>query len=130
MTPQEIFDKAYLGITGQGEASVNQDSHCIYLTPKGTQCGVGILLDKDLCRKMDDAERDGTGIGSFATDPVFGPLLPDWIAPNITLLTGIQYAHDSAAIIAFNGSNFVEAYQDEMSRVATANTLTIPVIPQ
>jgi hypothetical protein len=131
MTPQEIFDKAYIGVMKQGRASVKPSSGsiksmvCAYRGNDSTACGVGHLVDDETAREWDM-------IG--AIDDVIAQLdddLPPWVLNNVRLLQRIQYAHDFAEADNRTGSDkgFTKIFEEKMQLVAQNHILTVPEIP-
>lgn len=131
MTPQEIFEKAYISVVKQGCPSLKHSTTvatamiCAYRGDGGTACGVGHLIDDETAREWDM-------IG--AIDDVIAQLedhLPYWVISNARLLQQIQYAHDFAEAEERTGSpeNFTQLFKDKMSLVANQFTLTVPDIP-
>jgi hypothetical protein len=117
MTPQEIFNTAYLGVLSQGGPS-KAGNMCKYRGPNGRKCGVGWLIDDDTAAKWDKAEL-----------PAFDDIAaadPDWLAPwmhkNAKLITAIQGAHDSPdADVDFLGD-----FTRIMAIIAAQHNLTVP----
>ncbi len=93
-TKQEAFNKAYLGIVGQGSASLSPENDddddygsCSYRGGNGTKCGVGWLIDdKDYHSSM-----EGSSICELQASCTLyiGDITLDF-------LEEIQHAHDSA----------------------------------
>lgn len=89
MTPQEIFDKAALGVLNQGKRSVDGSERCLYRGPNGLKCAVGHLVDNEAIAK----EMDYYGsISSVLSSPYLG--LPYWMRANELLLAKLQRVHD------------------------------------
>lgn len=106
MTPQEIFDKAYLGLKAQGKVSRSRDG-CMYSAPSGERCGVGHLVDPAIGKMWDtsgDERIYGTGIDTIVKRHLDG--VEPWMEDNIELLDAIQCAHDG-----------IYNWQDEFERV-------------
>jgi hypothetical protein len=129
MTPQEIFDKAYIGVMKQGRASVKPRAGgenvmvCAYRGEDGTACGVGHTVDDETAREWDM-------IG--AIDDVIAQLdddLPSWVLNNAGLLQRIQHAHDFAETEARDGSSFINHFEEKMRLVAQNHILTVPEVP-
>ncbi len=92
MTPQEIFDKAVLGVLKQGKRSVKDTHQCAYRGDGGLKCAVGFLIDDDdLARRMDDYGDDLHFLlagGSLKSE------LPNFLYEHRGLLCALQKAHD------------------------------------
>lgn len=126
MTPQEIFDKAYLGVIKQGRKSSNNGS-CKYRGPDNTACGVGHLVDDILAEKMDTEFENmcGTSIDEIISLAKSNDLeyeIPYWMIENTYLLIRIQKAHDAPADDEF----FITEFRFNMRNVAEDFQLTIP----
>jgi hypothetical protein len=44
MTPQEIFDRSVSGLIKQGARSVDYKNTCLYRSPCGNRCAIGLLI--------------------------------------------------------------------------------------
>lgn len=95
MTPQEIFDKAALGVLKQGRRSTNGNiggnERCMYRGEGGLKCAVGHLIDDDdLAREMD-------AFGAIAvvlSDAELRAKMPEWFVREQSLLGSLQDVHD------------------------------------
>lgn len=122
MTPQEIFDKAYIGVVTQGRKSDKGHKGCSYLTEDGLKCGVGHLLDAETAKIWDKYEDSSVGTIVMRDRP--DSMVPSWmkVRSNLELLNSIQRAHDNS-----NGDkDFVFRFKWEMDGIAKENNLTIP----
>lgn len=128
MKPQEIFDKAYLGLKAQGRQSrVEEGNMCLYHGPDGSHCGVGFLVSPDVAAAWD--KRGVTEIETLLdTDAnedephVLG--IEPWMHANRKLLVQIQEAHDSAKF--WHRKN--DGFEANFARVARLFGLTIPQV--
>lgn len=124
MTPQEMFDKAYLGVIQQGRKSEKDTScgtTCAYRGPNGTKCGIGHLIPDDLAKAWD--QRTNSSINHIKATKAHP--IPDFITNNKMLATAIQEAHDRSEL-----QNFLEEFKTSMAFVAENFKLTIPQLPQ
>lgn len=121
MTPQEMFNKAYIGVVTQGGPSIDKDENkCMYRGKGGAKCGIGHLIDDETANTWDSQLL--SSIGSIVLeDNVF---VPKFIKENIDLAVKIQQAHDTATVY----SNFTKGYKREMSEVSKKFNLTTPVM--
>lgn len=121
MTPQEMFDKAYIGVVKQGCKSTNFGGGCLYRGVNNTKCGIGFLIPDDIARAWDKRRNNEiTKIKSTKRYPV-----PKFIVDNILLAGAIQRAHDGA-----HRFSFIRDFKKNMQRVANAYNLTIPNVEQ
>jgi hypothetical protein len=120
MQPQTIFNNAYNRIIAQGVPSQTpDDGFCVYSGPNGTACGVGILLDPDMRKRVQNLnEGDDTSITTLAAD--YPDHFPSWVQDNVPLLTGIQQAHDKSH------PDFIPGFKAAMAEVAEYHNLEIP----
>lgn len=88
MTRQEIFDKVWAGLKGQGfERSITEEGICVYRGPNGTKCAAGhVLPDEEYDPEYD--EGGGCHVG----------IIP-WFANNFhdseySFLVTLQRIHD------------------------------------
>ena len=119
MTPQEMFNKAYLGVIQQGQKSVKNKGHsvCAYRGLNGIKCGIGHLIPDDLAKAWDQSSNSAILlIQATKEHPI-----PDFIQQNKLLASAIQAAHDNSAMI-----DFIEDFKDRMAAVAKDFKLTIP----
>lgn len=121
MTPQEIFDKAYIGVVTQGQPSVKVGKGCVYRGENGNKCAIGHLIDDATAKRWDKYEM--SGIGSVS---IRAKIKPDWLDANIKLLENIQAAHDNTYLQEWQETDFVEDYKKQMGYIARENNLTIP----
>lgn len=117
MTPQEMFDKAYIGVVKQGCKSTNSGGGCAYRGVADTKCGIGFLIPDDIARAWD--RRADNSIESIKHTERYP--IPKFIADNILLASEIQAAHDGAS-----KSHFICDFKERMQWVANAYNLTIP----
>jgi hypothetical protein len=114
-TPQELFDKAYLGLVAQGKRSY--ENGCKYRTKDGLKCAVGFLIDDKTAEEWDN-------FGSI--DQVKCHIdredLPDWLFTNSPMLQRIQQAHDDLA----DDDAFIIEFKHEMANIATSYGLKVP----
>jgi hypothetical protein len=130
MTPQEIFNKAYVGVMKQGRPSVKLQAGstdtlvCAYRGNDGAACGVGHLVDDETAREWDMIGSIDDVITQLGDDD-----LPPWALKNAGLLRQIQHTHDFAESAARDGSSFIDHFEKKMRLVAQNNILTVPEIP-
>lgn len=89
MTPQEIFDKAYLGLKAQGRRSTHRGV-CRYNGAGDTHCGIGFLVPPAVGEAWD--EHSAGGIHFLVTTQHEGT--KPWMRKHLSLLCAIQSSHD------------------------------------
>ncbi len=122
MTPQEMFDKAYLGVIQQGSKSNNPDGSCAYRGQSGNKCGIGHLIPDDLAKAWD--KRTNSSILHIRATERFP--IPDFIKKNMSLARDLQAAHDTCA--SYDHHAFLREFKHRMAQVAKDYKLTIPEI--
>lgn len=129
MTPQEIFNKAYIGVVRQGKASTKVDGRCAYRGKNGTACGIGHLIDDKTAGEWDKmADSSIAGIIEGSDDR---ESLPAWVPDNADLLVDIQRAHDDSKDYSDADEpelTFVEFFIEDMVTIAAKYNLEIPVV--
>ena len=118
MTPQEMFDKAYLGVIAQGCKSEKTNGECAYRGQNGSKCGIGHLIPDDLARAWDD--RTNSSIAHIRSTKAYP--IPDFIVNNRPLACALQDAHDRC-----DNTDFVKEFKYRMSKVAADFKLTQPL---
>jgi hypothetical protein len=123
MTPQEIFDKAYIGVVKQGKKSINAVSDCAYYVGKNLRCGVGHLLSESAAKAFDscarrDLETDIESILDAKASKYIGP----WMEENRELIVDVQRAHDNVSDFS---SAFVEFFKSNMKSVAEKHKMNV-----
>jgi len=129
MTPQEIFDKAYLGLKAQGRQSKSKGEACAYRGHQGACCGVGFLVTDATAMAWD--KRSDASIYSILRDDARegkGPIegVEDWMRKNPELLEHIQDAHDGAR----EWGSEVFGFEAKFARVAAKFNLTVPQVTE
>lgn len=133
MTPQEIFNKAYLGVIAQGGPAMS-GIHCVYLTDDGKRCAIGHAI-KDIVNDNNPAlkirksffwlvrafEEVGDNSISFLKE-----INKAAHRSKLGLIGRIQGCHDNVAHY-FSG-DFVEEYKSRMADVARDFSLEIPIL--
>lgn len=114
MTPQEMFNRAYLGVIAQGRPSVTSTGTCCYYDSDGgipsddsnvAMCGIGHVLGKELAfdwaaqlrGSLDDIRASCINVDEELDQHTFKEEVPDYIRDNWDLAEQLQCAHDSAA---------------------------------
>lgn len=120
MTPQEMFDTAYLKIIQQGQKCTAHNGGCKYRGPSGLKCAIGHMIPDDLAKAWDD--RTNSSILHIRDTPKFP--VPDFLKENRTLASEIQQAHDYGG--DYDHSEFVKGFKERMAQVAKDYKLTIP----
>lgn len=120
MTPQEMFDKAYLGVIQQGSKSIKPNGGCAYRGQSGDKCGIGHLIPDDLAKAWD--RRSNSSISYI--QPTKAYPIPDFILNNRALACALQGAHD--ACDGFDHHAFISDFKYRMALVARDYKLTIP----
>lgn len=120
MTPQEMFDKAYLGVIAQGERSEKYNGYCAYRGQNGSKCGIGHLIPDDLAKAWDRRSHSAIAkIKSTKAHPI-----PDFIKNNLALACAMQAAHDDSP--SYDNGGFIREFKCRMEQVAKDYKLTIP----
>lgn len=118
MTPQEIFNKAYLGLKAQGQQSITDDIGCAYNGPDGTHCGIGLLVPPETGATWDTYSIFRRGIRDLIANG--DPLVPAFLTNNAKLAAAIQSAHDSIV-------DWDPDFEDLFAEVAERFDLEVPV---
>lgn len=88
MSQQEIFDKVWTGLKGQGfERSVNKENRCVYRGQNGLKCAAGHVLPDE---KYDVDYDNGNGYNVTAIDWFTKTFSID----ELNLLHRLQQIHD------------------------------------
>lgn len=117
MSEQEIFDRAWRGLKGQGfEQALSLTGACRYRSPTGGRCAVGHLVPDDVY----DPNMEGWSIGSGGGEKYVLPCLAacgvwDGTRERQEFLVGLQMCHDKAADM-----------EEDLRRFARNRSLTIP----
>ena len=119
MTPQEIFDKAYLGLKAQGKQCTAAHGGCVYNGPNDTHCGIGMLVEPSVC-----AEWEGHDVEAVIRFAKEGDDLPGWFEANVKLLDAIQCAHDCVTDWRHDEFGFEAQFKD----IARRFDLEIPQV--
>lgn len=121
MIPQEIFNKAYLGLKAQGRMSYKKAGgmDCAYCGENGAHCGIGFLVTPEVGELWDaSTTRDyGTAIITVVSRKL--PGVEDWMVENLTLLDAIQRAHDRI-------THWNVEFEREFACVAREHNLEVP----
>lgn len=120
MTPQEMFDKAYLGVIAQREKSTKPDGSCAYRGQNGSKCGIGHLIPDGLAEAWD--RRTNSSISHIRDTKTYP--IPDFIRNNRTLACALQSAHDNCS--HYDHNVFIKEFKYRMEQVANDYKLTIP----
>lgn len=123
MTPQEIFNKAYLGVIQQGGHARNDDMSCCYLTAEGHMCAVGHVLGKDLAASWESQHHGSlldmtTGLDD-PSELLDRSDVPEWVVTHWDLLFDLQAAHDDTFDLG--------AFRAHAQRVAEEHGLNVPL---
>lgn len=131
MTEQEIFNKVYLHLKGQGckagTMTASKSFNCAYRGPNNTSCAVGCLIPDELY----DPEIEGVGVGrigrigglggmglNYKSEKLRAILTEIGLADHLRFLVKLQLAHD--------GSEAIEEVFENLEKLAKASNLTIP----
>ena len=120
MTPQEMFDTAYLKIIQQGQRSVKPTGGCAYRGQSNTKCAIGHMIPDNLAKAWDD--RTDSSILQIR-DTKRHPI-PVFLINNRMLAADIQSAHDNSA--DYDRGTFISEFKYRMAQVAKDHKLTIP----
>ena len=111
---QSIFDTVAKHLATQGRKSLHPQNGCVYRSPNGDMCAVGVLLDDEDYRP------------SFEGCIAKNLPLPPHLAAHRALLGILQFAHDDSP----NGAKLMVALQRAALRhdlsPAILDTLTFP----
>lgn len=116
MTPQEIFDKVYLGLKAQGKKSMQMDGktpRCRYHTDSGAKCAVGMLVSDEIAVHWDN---NYMGIHSIVNSDVMG--VEPWMVEHVELLGKLQRMHDGLPDWSY--------FEPWFTEFAYANNLKVP----
>lgn len=133
MTPQEIFNKAYVGVVKQGAQCLDEEQcECVYLNKdNGHMCALGHVM-KGIVNKDSPLWEAKGGVAAlfqaFVQDPRSVEFVQDsqkigFLSDNLTLAQDIQGAHDE---IANDSLAFVGEFKAGMAAVAMDWGLEIP----
>ena len=109
-TRQADFNTAYTRILAQGKPAMTGES-CLYTTPDGLHCGIGMLMTNDELAIM------GGRCGDVASLDI--PRFND----DIEFYTDLQNSHDDAGVYA---EDFIVGFKERMEAVAIDYDLEIP----
>lgn len=118
MTPQEMFNKAYIGVMTQGVQSKSNGS-CLYRGPNGTKCAVGFLIDDDVAKAWDD----NSGIIVDCNLKLLSAEMEDDFRANMDLLIEMQSIHDSDDF-----EDFSTTFKTRMADLAKEQGLEVPAV--
>ena len=120
MTPQEIFNTAYLGVLSQGGPSLASNGYCAYRGKHNRKCGVGWVISDETAAQWDKL-----------TSPDIECILHDqaeelepWMLESGDILCQIQTAHDNAT--KESNRRFLRDFKSRMALVAAKHNLTVP----
>ena len=114
MNKQEMFNKMWLGLSGQGwKRSAREDGACMYRGPGGLKCAVGHLLSDEAC----SGEVGPDDYGAVVDLP-FWFLKYEGLYDELDFLNDAQGAHDEAGV--------PEEMEDNFRFLAVSYGLDIP----
>ena len=126
---QAHFNKAYLGVIAQGEPATAYSPHtssglrCVYLADNGSKCAVGHLLSEEELQKYGDVLGgvDDLWDGMYLREDADHdhPFYED-----ARFYDAMQNKHDN--LMGYSGTEFVEAFKQEMASFARFYNLTVP----
>jgi hypothetical protein len=114
MTPQEIFNKSYLGLKAQGGKSQSITGACAYNGKGGTHCGIGFLVPPEVGSEWDAMDNSSITTVVYAGKSGTKP----WMKENISLLEAIQKAHDNCI--------HWDAFEPSFKQIACRFNLEVP----
>jgi hypothetical protein len=128
MTAQDVFDRSYLGVLGQGGPSYDYWTEhapeggggCRYRGRNGRRCAAGWLVPDELY----DPRMEGKSWGTWNAE-MFRPF-PE-LAPHEQLIRELQSAHDNCARLRDDG--FADEFRKRASGIAAARGLAVPPFP-
>jgi hypothetical protein len=115
MTPQEIFDTAARAMLKQGRPSVRAfplGNFCAYLSPNGSRCAVGWLMNDEEIKAFGDFQG---GVCGLVESTESRARLRPFFFEHEDLLSSIQGAHDMKATVfdPVAGMNVVNPNADD-----------------
>lgn len=115
MTPQQLFDTAYMGLVAQGERAYDRNrGSCRYRTGTGLKCAIGMAIpDDQYLPAMDNGL-----LGFVEVLDVIG-----MDRDHQDLATFIQYAHDYS-----DSDDFIQTLRDNFYAVAMTEGLSTAVL--
>lgn len=123
MNAQEIFDTVTVHLFTQGKRATENET-CMYRTPEGLKCAVGVLIPDDLYHpSMDKASGNGTAIQELVRWNQFK--FPEWFIDNLCLLSQLQYVHDTKS-----NWDSTENMREELKGVAVNFELNDAIVNQ
>lgn len=125
MTPQEIFDTAVLGVLEQGAPSTH-NGRCLYRSPTGTKCAVGMLLDDETAEKADRVNGTASGIVTLVAG--YYDIFPEWVIEHVRLLEDLQRAHDVGASDDCDAEAYIKTFAKRARGVGRAYGLSVAAI--
>jgi hypothetical protein len=85
-TAQEIFNTVAMHLLVQGRKAVGKNGKCVYRSPNGDRCAVGVLIsDEEYLKKME---------GKTVVKLLFDEQMPKRLLPHVKLLAELQAVHD------------------------------------
>lgn len=108
---QELFDKAYLGVLGQGKLASNSDRECYY-TLGGLHCAAGWLLTEEQLQRVNELDLNEKPFDMVNRELNVVP----WDL--VEFVMEMQRAHDRSMVI--------DSFPLKMREVASHHGLTVP----
>lgn len=125
MTPQEILNAVVTHVRQQGRPAIRQGHGCVYFDPHtGNRCAIGALFNEE--ERAAALDTPGATIASLLYCRKEPTPFRGMFHENITLLQGLQHAHDNTA----SSSNKEWRYQFDFAveNIARTCELTVPKI--
>lgn len=127
MTPQEILNKAYLGVMRQGQPSVSSDGrNCVYRGKNGLKCAVGHLISDEAAVDWDKNPSTSLGIGQILKYDTGNRYIEDWMEDNVGLLSNLQLAHDASVTFPNDLEGFTQNFKRRVEKIAFSHGLKLP----
>jgi hypothetical protein len=118
MTPQEIFNTAYIGVLRQGDCAVNHRGECVYRAGD-LKCAFGQLIPDSLYSLDMEGHRVGWVLKEYSA-------IAALVGPYPDLLNALQVAHDNAANKSTYAPYRMESFVTAAAGVARRYNLEIP----
>ncbi len=126
MTLQEIFNRSISGLIQQGARSIDEKNSCLYRSPCGNRCAIGLLIPDEHYTPSIEAK----GINSFVA--------PDYLLVEVckqsgidlnsravfSLVNDLQIMHDTFLYNCAKGEDFVDYVKRKSLVIAAKHDLT------
>lgn len=125
LTLQEVFTAAVIGFREQNYQRSVQGGTCMYRTPQGLRCLVGMAIPDDKYDPKWDSRGKGGGIASCWSDPNFAGLFDT----TRSALRDLQWIHDRGGEFShLSHADQVAEYEYRFRQYAAQYSLVYPEI--